>query len=127
MQGGLHAARTINRRLKGDDHGVPFRYRDVGSVATIGRFRAIFSWHRLRLSGFPAWLVWIFVHLAFLNGFANRFATLSSWLRSMLGRSRDERVFSVGHTGGDLSAPKVALDVINPQRFPAMGRPPPEE
>jgi len=119
MQGGLHAANTIKRRLRGDQRAVPFHYRDLGSVATIGRFRAIFSWHRVRLSGFPAWMVWVFVHLAFLNGFANRFATMSSWLRSMVGRSRDERVFSVGHTGGDLSAPKVALDVINPQRFPA--------
>ncbi len=120
MQGGLHAANTIKRRLRGDQRAVPFHYRDLGSVATIGRFRAIFSWHRVRLSGFPAWVVWVFVHLAFLNGFANRFATMSSWLRSMVGRSRDERVFSVGHTGGDLSAPKAALDVINPQRFPAV-------
>jgi NADH dehydrogenase len=127
MQGGLHAARTISRRLDGDDRAVPFKYRDLGSVATIGRFRAIFSWHRVRLSGFPAWVVWVFVHLAFLNGFANRFATLSSWLRSMVGRSRDERVFSVGHTGGDLSAPQVALDLITPERFPAMQPREPDE
>jgi NADH dehydrogenase len=120
MQGGLFAARTISRRLKGDDRVTAFKYRDLGSVATIGRFRAIFSWHRVRLGGFPAWVVWVFVHLAFLNGFANRISTLSSWLRSMVGRSRDERVFSVGHTGGDLSAPKAALDLIGPKRFPAL-------
>ena len=48
---------------------MPFTYRDLGSVATIGRFRAIASVRKVRLSGFPAWVVWFFVHLAFLTGF----------------------------------------------------------
>ena len=105
MQGSLHAANTIRRRLLGDDEKVPFTYRDLGSVAAIGRFRAIFSWRRIRMSGFPAWVVWLFVHLAFLNGFASRASTLFRWARSMVGRARAERVISVAHTGGDLSAP----------------------
>ena len=71
MQGGLHAANTILRRLRGEA-GLPFRYRDLGSVATIGRFRAIASFGKVRLSGFPAWVVWFFVHLAFLSGYGNR-------------------------------------------------------
>ncbi len=119
LQGGLHAAHTIGRRLRGDDRSIPFHYHDVGSVATIGRFDAIFSFGRTRASGFSAWLVWVFVHLAFLNGFANRFSTLSSWIRSMLGRARAERVFSVGHTGGDLSAPAEVRAAITPNQFPA--------
>ena len=53
MQGGLHAANTIKRRLKGGD-SVPFKYRDLGSAAAIGRFKAIVSVKGLRLSGFPA-------------------------------------------------------------------------
>ena len=105
MQGGLHSARTIARRLDGDDRSIPFTYRDLGSVATIGRFRAICSFGRVRLSGLPAWVVWLFVHLAFLNGYANRGTTVLRWLRWMVGRSRVERVFSVAHTGGDLSTP----------------------
>ena len=80
MQGGLHAANTILRRLA-DKPTEPFRYRDLGSVATIGRFPAITSVKGIHLSGFSGWLVWMFVHLAFLQGFGNRFTTMLSWLR----------------------------------------------
>jgi NADH:quinone reductase (non-electrogenic) len=66
MQGGLHATNTIVRRLHGK-HSVPFRYRDLGSVATIARFRAVASVHKVRLSGFPGWVVSFFGHLAFLT------------------------------------------------------------
>ncbi len=104
MQGGLHAANTIKRRLKGAE-SVPFKYRDLGSAAAIGRFKAMVSMRGIRLSGFPGWIVWMFVHLAFLNGFGHRFTALWRWGRSMVGRARPERVFSVGHTGGDLSLP----------------------
>ena len=76
MQGSLHAANTIARRLARRDAVRPFRYRDLGSVATIGRFRAVCSFWRFRLSGLPAWLVWMFVHLAFLNGFGSRLSTM---------------------------------------------------
>ena len=117
MQGGLHSANTILRRLKGKDTK-QFTYRDLGSVASIGRFRAIVSVKGLRLSGFPGWMVWMFVHLAFLTGFGNRFATLLRWLRSMIGRGRVERDFSTAHTGGDLSLPESARQVIEPTRFP---------
>src|SRR5689334_16717807 len=54
MQGGLHAANTIRRRLKdGDAQALPFKYRDLGSAAAIGRFSAIVNFHGMRLSGFP--------------------------------------------------------------------------
>ena len=125
MQGGLHSARTIARRLDGDDRSIPFKYRDLGSVATIGRFRAICSVGRFRLSGLPAWVVWLFVHLAFLNGYANRGATVLRWLRWMVGRNRVERVFSVAHTGGDLSAPDAVRAEVEPNPFPAMPKPDP--
>jgi len=107
MQGSLHAANTIRHRLLGRDRDRDhaFKYRDLGSVAVVGRFRAVFSWGRIRLSGFPAWVVWLFVHLAFLNSFASRFTALFRWTRSMLGRARAERVISVSRGGGDLSAP----------------------
>jgi NADH dehydrogenase len=117
MQGGLHAANTIARRLKGKDPA-PFRYRDLGSVATIDRFNAIASIHKVRLSGFPGWVVWFFVHLAFLSGFGNRLTTMLRWLRSMVGRGRAERVFSTAHTGGDLSLPESVREIIQPAPFP---------
>jgi NADH:ubiquinone reductase (H+-translocating) len=122
MQGSLHAANTIVRRLRGDSESQPYTYRDLGSVAAIGRFRAICSVGRVRLSGFAGWLVWMFVHLAFLNGWGSRFSTMLRWLRWLVGRNRVERVFSVGHTGGDLSAPPAVQAVVGPNRFPAMTR-----
>ncbi len=118
MQGGLHAANTIWRRTQGKD-SVAFKYRDMGSVATIGRFRAIASVHRIRLSGFLGWVVWFFVHLAFLTGFGDRFTTMLRWLRSMIGRGRAEREFSVAHTGGDLSLPESVREVVQPVPFPS--------
>jgi NADH dehydrogenase len=117
MQGGLHAANTIARRLNGKE-SVPFKYRDLGSVATISRFRAIASVHRLRLSGFPGWLVWFFVHLGFLTGFGNRLSTMARWLRSMIGRGRAERAASTAHVGGDLSLPESVRAVVEPKPFP---------
>jgi NADH dehydrogenase len=119
MQGSLHAANTIVRRLQGKDTK-PYSYRDLGSVAAIGRFRAICSVRGLRLSGFPAWIVWLFVHLTFLNGFGNRVSTLWRWFWTMVGSTRSERIFSVGHTGGDLSAPEVVRSKITPTQFPAL-------
>jgi len=119
MQGGLHAANTIKRRLEGRE-GIPFKYRDLGSAAAIGRFKAIVSVRGLRLSGFPGWVVWLFVHVAFLNGFGNRLAALWRWGTSMVGRARPERVFSVGHTGGDLSLPDDIKDKVLPKPFPIL-------
>jgi NADH dehydrogenase len=117
MQGGLHAANTIVRRLKGKET-LPFKYRDLGSFATNSRFRAVASVRKVRLSGFPGWVVWFFVHLAFLTGFGNRLSTMARWLRSMIGRGRAEREFSTAHTGGDLSLPGSVRAVVEPNPFP---------
>ncbi len=119
MQGGLHAANTIKRRLKGKETA-PFKYRDLGSAAAIGRFKSIVSFRGIRLSGFPGWVVWFFVHIGFLNGFGNRASTMLRWFRTMVGRARPERVFSVGHTGGDLSLPDEVKAKIMPHAFPVQ-------
>jgi NADH:ubiquinone reductase (H+-translocating) len=120
MQSGLHAANTILRRLEGKPPA-EFKYRDLGSVATIGRFRAIVSVHGIHLSGFPGWVVWAFVHLAFLTGFGNRLTTVLKWTRSNIGRGRPEREFSVSHTGGDLSTPEKVRAIIQPTPLPVLG------
>ncbi len=120
MQGGLHAANSILRRLRGDDV-VPFRYRDLGSAATIGRFKSVVDFHGVRLSGFPGWVVWAMVHLTFLTGFGNRITTLMKWTRSFIGRGRAEREFSVLHTGGDLSLPEEVRAVVQPNPLPVYG------
>ncbi len=121
LQGGLHAATTISRRLKGEP-GRPFKYRDVGSAATIGRFNSVVDFHGVRLSGFPGWVVWAFVHLTFLTGFGNRLSTLLKWTRSFIGRGRAEREFSVMHTGGDLSLPEEVRAAVQPNPLPVYGR-----
>jgi len=117
MQGGLHAANTIARRLDGKAPA-DFKYRDLGSVAAIGRFRAIASVRKLHLSGFAGWIVWFFVHLAFLSGYGNRFTTMLRWMRSMVGRGRAERQISTAHVGGDLSLPASVRAIVQPTPFP---------
>jgi NADH dehydrogenase len=90
MQSGHHAARTIRRRLRGREPE-PFRYRDLGTMATISRFRAVVSIGRLRFAGFVGWLMWLVVHLAFMTGFKNRLAALANWAVAFLGRGRRQR------------------------------------
>ena len=86
IQSGRHAARTITRRLGGDTAERPFRYRDLGTMATVSRFQAIASIGRVRMSGFPAWLMWLVVHLLALTGFKNRLAVLfNHYIRSRAG------------------------------------------
>jgi NADH dehydrogenase len=90
MQTGIHAARTIARRLVGKEPE-PFRYRDLGSMAVISRRKAIVSFRGLRISGFLGWLMWLVVHLTFMTGFKNRFLTIFYWLFSFIGHGRTER------------------------------------
>jgi len=70
-QMGRHAARNVLAQLKGKPTK-PFRYRDYGQLATIGRNAAVAMIGRLHLSGFPAWLVWLVAHIYFLINFRNR-------------------------------------------------------
>ena len=74
----------------------------------------------VHLSGFPGWLVWMFVHLGFLTGFGNRVTTMLKWLRSMIGSGRSEREFSTAHTGGDLSLPDEVKKIVEPTLFPVI-------
>jgi NADH dehydrogenase len=93
MQQGIHASSTIKRRLK-ERETKPFRYRDLGSMATISRFSAVVSFKGIRLSGFLGWLAWLFVHLAFLTGFKNRLATVLHWAATFIGNSRPQRTIT---------------------------------
>jgi NADH dehydrogenase len=94
IQSGHHAARTIVRRLGGDTTERPFRYRDLGTMATVSRFQAIATIGRLNVSGFAAWLLWLAVHLLWLAGFKNRVAVLANWVVAFLGRGRPQRAIS---------------------------------
>ena len=78
MQMGRHAARNVARAVRGEARE-PFRYRDKGTLATIGRGAAVAEVGRLRLSGLIAWLAWLLIHVFYLIGFRNRFLVLAEW------------------------------------------------
>jgi NADH dehydrogenase len=78
MQQGRHAARNILAMMDGRKPQ-RFRYWNKGSMATIGRNKAVADLNFIHLSGLPAWLVWLFVHIIFLVGFRNRIAVLMEW------------------------------------------------
>jgi NADH dehydrogenase len=93
IQQGQAVARTILRRLAGEP-ARPFQYRDKGSMATIGRAAAVAVIGRLQLSGLPAWLAWLFVHIMFLIGFRNRFLVLFEWAWAYLSWQRGARLIT---------------------------------
>ncbi len=94
MQSGHHAAKLIVRRLSGDHRDPPFRYRDLGSLAAVSRFRAVAKLGRLSVGGFLGWLLWLVVHLTFLTGFKNRVGALGHWAVSFIGWGRSERTIT---------------------------------
>jgi NADH dehydrogenase len=93
MQQGGHAARSVRARLKGGAAG-PFHYRDKGNLATIGRAAAVADLHLIRLSGFPAWVTWLVVHLWYLIGFQNRLLVIVRWSISFFTRGRGARLIA---------------------------------
>ena len=93
MQQGRYAAMVIRNRLRGRE-SPPFRYRDKGNLATIGRARAVADLHAIRLSGFLAWVVWLVVHLWYLIGFQNRLLVFIRWSFSFFTRGRGARLIS---------------------------------
>ncbi len=78
MQQGRHAARNVLAMVEGRKPQ-RFHYWDKGSMATIGRNKAVADLNFVHFSGFPAWLTWLFVHIIFLVGFRNRLAVLFQW------------------------------------------------
>jgi NADH dehydrogenase len=109
MQSGMHAARTIKRRLRGEDEAKPFVYRDLGSMATISRFRAIVSFKGLKVGGFIGWVMWAFVHITFLTGFKNRWIALFKWITAFIGSARDERTITMQQVSARIIAMEVGV------------------
>jgi len=107
MQSGAHAAHTIVRRLEGKPSR-PFRYRDLGTLAVISRFRAVAKIGPLRIGGFIGWLLWLVVHVTFLTGFKNRFGALTRWAVSFIGRGRYERALTGRWVAGSKRAEESA-------------------
>jgi NADH dehydrogenase len=94
MQMGKHAARTVRARLAGRAIG-PFHYFDKGNMATIGRLRAVADLRvGLKLWGFPAWVIWLTIHLWYLIGFQNRLIVFMRWVWAFLTHGRGGRLIT---------------------------------
>jgi NADH dehydrogenase len=104
IQEARHAAQNIIRSLEGKPR-LPFHYRDTGSLATIGRAAAVADLGRVKLSGWVAWLAWLFVHILFLIGFRNRFAVMFSWAWSYVTYDRGARLITGRPGSRDGSCP----------------------
>ena len=102
-QMGHHAAANVARLIAGETPR-PFRYRDPGNMATIGRAAAIADFGFLRVSGFLAWTLWLFVHIFFLIGFRNRVSVLVQWAAAYLTYQRSVRLI----TGAGMQGAKGA-------------------
>ena len=123
MQQGRYAARAVRARLQGRTPP-PFRYRDKGNLATIGRAAAVADVKGFKVSGFLAWMTWLVVHLFYLVGFQNRLLVLIRWSVSFATRGRGARLITspanpdaagrpAGHPepGSTLFVPAAASDL----------------
>jgi NADH dehydrogenase len=101
IQEGKHTARNIERRLAGKPT-LPFRYEDRGTMATIGRAAAVADLGWIKLSGFLAWLAWLFIHVVYLVGFRNRFSVLLEWAWLYVTFERGARLVTRGRPNSPL-------------------------
>jgi NADH:ubiquinone reductase (H+-translocating) len=98
MQEGAWAAKNIVRAVRGEAMR-PFRYRNKGELATIGRERAVAEFGRLEFGGRVAWLLWLFVHIMYLAGFRNRISVLVEWAYAYFTYRRGARLITSREAG----------------------------
>ena len=91
IQQGKHLAKNLRRIQKGEDL-LPFSYNDKGTMATIGRNKAVVDLGKLKFGGFFAWFIWMFVHLYFLVGFRNRLITFFNWVYNYVNFEKASRL-----------------------------------
>ena len=100
-QQGHYVAKSIRARIEGRRHPGPFRYRNLGSMATIGRKAAVADLPGIRLSGSLAWWLWGLVHVAFLVDLRSRIAVMFDWFWSYLTYNRSMRLITGAEGSGD--------------------------
>ncbi|NET47534.1 MAG: NAD(P)/FAD-dependent oxidoreductase [Merismopedia sp. SIO2A8] len=105
MQQGEYLGKVIRKRLA-DQVVSPFRFKDYGSMAVIGRNAAVANLGFAKLSGFPAWFIWIFIHIYFLIEFDNKLLVLTQWAWNYFTRKRGVRLIT-----GDDDLPSIAEEV----------------
>ena len=93
IQGGQYAAHSVLARRDGVTLP-PFAFKDLGELATIGRLRAVADFRRVRFSGFPAWFMWLGIHIFWLIGLQNRVLVMMRWAWSFMSRGRGSRLIT---------------------------------
>jgi NADH dehydrogenase len=116
MQQGRWVARNVANDMKGRPRE-PFRYRDRGILATIGRAAAVAQFGRLHISGYIAWLAWLFIHLFFLIGFRNRLLVMIEWAWSYFTYERSARLIT--DTAEELPRADAHIRAVAPTRSPS--------
>jgi NADH:quinone reductase (non-electrogenic) len=109
MQQGRYVARAVRERLQ-SRAAPPFRYRDKGNLATIGRAAAVADIKGVKISGFLAWMTWLVVHLFYLVGFQNRLLVLIRWSISFATRGRGARLITEPGNAETAERPAAHLD-----------------
>ena len=128
MQSGLYAGNRVRHRISGHVEEKPFRYHDLGSAAYISRGRAVVSAGPLQVGGFAGWVIWLFIHIAFLTGYRNRVGALFTWWFAFTRDIRRERTFTTQQieTLGDvytLPLGPVAPQPAAPAQISSPGEP----
>lgn len=91
IQQGKHLAKNIKRLLK-KEKLIPFEYNDKGTMATVGRNKAVVDLGKMKFGGFFAWFLWMFIHLYFLVGFRNRIVTFFNWIYNYINFDKASRL-----------------------------------
>jgi NADH:ubiquinone reductase (H+-translocating) len=93
QQQGVHLGKNIKRLLKGEEMK-PYTYFNLGSMATIGRHKAVFEIFGIKMQGYMAWLGWMFIHLMLLVGFRNRLVVFMNWMWNYFSYQRAIRIIT---------------------------------
>jgi NADH dehydrogenase len=123
MQSGLYTGRRLRRAAEGRGSARPFRYHDLGSAAYIARGNAIMSAGPLRISGFPGWVGWLFIHIAFLTGYRNRLGAVLTWWSAFTRDRRRERAFTTREVGVVADVYTPVIPAARPGEAAAPGQP----
>jgi NADH dehydrogenase len=118
IQQGKFVAKLIHKEMEhGSTHRAPFHYWDKGSLATIGRAAAVAQFGKIHISGFIAWLAWLFVHILFLIGFRNRLLVFIQWAWSYVTYERGARLITGSTYLPGWTAPSAATAVTSEQQL----------
>lgn len=123
MQSGLYAGRRVRRELEGKPELRSFKYHDLGSAAYIARGDAVVSAGPLHISGFAGWVAWLFIHIAFLTGYRNRFGAILTWWLAFTRDIRRERAYTTRQVG-HLSDIYEAAPTARPAHAQPAAQPP---